>query len=253
MTLLSYNEFERAIQSGEVKDITPYLDRRAQTHGPYRTYLAKNGLFVDELTKLEDVSTICTLIDNGYAQEYYPKWKKHTSHHVRDSLASAGWYPEEFLRDGDRMVRANVLKKHPEYAFRLLDGTNYEFDAAKKVILNMAYITLELLEIFVRKADGRLEASYEEACQLKLAGLSVEPTVLERTMNARDLHQVGNVLWTRNFSIHQILVYTLAADKYNRPGTQEAFYALFDDFASAKGMIDCTYMMEMHIGKQRTR
>ena len=250
MALLSYNEFERAVQLGEVKDITPYLDRRAQTLGPYRTYLAKNGLFVDELIKLEDVSTICTLIDNGYAQEYYPKWKKHTSHHVRDSLASAGWYPEEFLRDGDRMVRANVLKKHPEYAFRLLDRTNYEFDAAKKVILNMTDITLEQLKVFLRKADGRLEASYEEACQLKLAGLRVEPAVLERTMNIRDLHRTGNVLWTKSFSVHQILVYTLAAAKYNGPGTQEAFYALFDDFASAESMIDCIYLMEMHIGKQ---
>lgn len=39
MTLLSYNEFERAVQLGEVKDITPYLDSRAQTQKGYWTSL----------------------------------------------------------------------------------------------------------------------------------------------------------------------------------------------------------------------
>ena len=238
------DEFEDRLDQGLITDFEPYLKRNAKTE--VRRRLAERGLCVEQLAKMEEVSVVCTLIHKGYAQEYYERWSKHTSPDIRHALARAGYFPEKFLRDRSKLVRAAVLKKHPEYAFQLLSYTNFEFRAAEGVIRRMPNLTREQLETFLKAVDGEDTNEMTEYYQLKLAGVTKEPSILETTMSAKDLHKLGNVLWMRALSVHQIKLYDEVMRHLISPDKIDAFYAAFDDLASADVLWECHQIIDRH-------
>lgn len=241
---MTMDEFEDRLDRGLITDFEPYLKRNVKT--AVRRRLAERGLCVEQLAKMEEVSVVCALIRKGYAQEYYERWSKHTSPDIRQVLARAGYFPEKFLRDRSKLVRAAVLKKHPEYAFQLLHYTNFEFRAAEEVIRRMPNLTREQLEMFIRAAGDENGKEMTEYYRLKLASVNTMPTALEATMSAKDLHKLGNLLWMRALSVHQIKLYDEVMRQLISPDKMDVFYAAFDDLATADYLWDCHQIINRH-------
>lgn len=202
---------------------------------------------MEQLAKMEEVSVVCALIEKGYAPECYERWSKHTSPSIRLALARAGHFPEKFLRDRSKLVRAAVLKKHPEYAFQLLNYTNFEFRAAEEIIRRMPNLTREQLETFLKAVGGDDGKEMTEYYRLKLASITREPSILETTMSTKDLHKLGNVLWMRALSVHQIKLYDEVMRHLISPDKIDAFYAAFDDLASADTLWECHQFIDRHV------
>ena len=241
---MTMDEFEDRLDQGLITDFEPYLKRTVKTD--VRCKLARRGICVEQLAKMEEVSVVCALIEKGYASEYYERWSKHTSPSIRHALARAGYFPEKFLRDRSKLVRASVLTKHPEYAFRLLNYTNYEFRVAEEAIRRMPNLTRKQLEMFIRAA-GDEGKEMTEYYRLKLASVTREPSILEATMSAKDLHKLGNVLWMRALSVHQIKLYDEVVRQLISPDNMDAFYAAFDDLASADVLWECHQIIDRHV------
>lgn len=241
---MTMDEFEDRLDRGLITDFEPYLKRNVKT--AVRRKLAERGLCVEQLAKMEEVSVVCALIRKGYAQEYYERWSKHTSPDIRQVLARAGYFPEKFLRDRSKLVRAAVLKKHPEYAFQLLSYTNFEFRAAEEIIWRMPNLTREQLETFLKAVGGEDTNEKTEYYQLKLAGVTKEPSILEATMSAKDLHKLGSPLWVKDLSAHQIKLYDTAIRQFLSPDTMDIFYDAFDDLATADDLWACHQIINRH-------
>ena len=241
---MSMDEFEDRLDQGLITDFEPYLKRNVKTK--VRRRLAERGLCVEQLAKMEEVSVVCTLIWKGYAQEYYERWSKHTSPDIRHALAREGYFPEKFLRDRSKLVRATVLKKHPEYAFQLLSYTNFEFRAAEEIIRRMPNLSREQLETFLKAVGGEDTNEMTEYYQLKLAGVTKEPSILETTMSAKDLHKLGSPLWVKDLSAHQIKLYDTTIRQFLSPDTMDIFYDAFDDLATADDLWECHQIINRH-------
>ena len=242
---MSMDEFEDRLDQGLITDFEPFLKRTVKTD--IRCKLARRGICVEQLAKMEEVSVVCALIEKGYAPECYERWSKHTSPSIRLALARAGHFPEKFLRDRSKLVRAAVLKKHPEYAFQLLNYTNFEFRAAEEVIRRMSNLTREQLETFLKAVGGEDTNEMTEYYRLKLASVTREPSILETTMSTKDLHKLGNVLWMRALSVHQIKLYDEVMRHLISPDKIDAFYAAFDDLASADTLWECHQFIDRHV------
>lgn len=240
---MTMDEFEDRLDQGLITDFEPYLKRTVKTD--VRCKLARRGICVEQLAKMEEVSVVCALIEKGYASEYYERWSKHTSPSIRHALAREGYFPEKFLRDRSKLVRASVLKKHPEYAFRLLNYTNYEFRVAEEAIRRMPNLTRKQLEMFIRAA-GDEGKEMTEYYRLKLASINIKPTTLEATMAPKDLHKMGNLLWMRALSVHQIKLYDEVMRQLVSPDKLGAFYAAFDDLASADTLWKCYQILSRY-------
>lgn len=237
---IDIDNFRHRLDQGLISDFTPYLKRNVKSH--VRCELAKRGLCIEELAKMEDVPVVCSLITYGYATEYYERWSKHTSPDIRLALSENGYFPEKFVRDRSKIVRAAVLEKRPEYAFQLLSGTNYEQDRAEKVIRTMADITLEQMETVVRKLGGLTLRS--GSYQLKLESLKAVPTPMEATMTPQALHRLENPLWARGYSLKQLEIFEGVERDLLKPNEMEALYAVWDRIAEAESLWDCKDILE---------
>lgn len=237
---IDIDNFRYELDQGLITNFAPYLKRNVKSH--VRCELAKRGLCVEEMARMEEVPVVCALITNGYATEFYERWSKHTSPDIRFELAKNGYFPEKFVRDRSKIVRAAVLEKHPEYAFQLLGGTNYERDRAEGVIRNMTDITLEQMETYVRKIGG-LDLRGEHY-RLKLESLRKVPTPMEATMMPQALHKIGNPLWARGYSLKQLEIFEGVERDLLKPNEMEALYMVWDQIAEAESLWDCKDILE---------
>lgn len=242
---IDMDNFKYQLDRGLISDFAPYLKQNVKSN--VRCELAKRGLCVEELARMEEVPVVCSLITYGYATEYYERWSKHTSPDIRYELSKNGYYPEKFVRDRDKIVRAAVLEKHPEYAFQLMSGTNYERDRAEGIIHNMADITLEQMETYVRKIGG-LDLRGEHY-RLKLESLKTVPTPMEATMTPQALHKIGNPLWARGYSLKQLEIFHEVQYDLLRPNEIEALYEVWDQIAEAESLWECRDILEPELIK----
>mgnify|MGYP003082191965 FL=1 len=87
-----------------------------------RVFLARMGRDVEALAGTLESDVLVTLIENGYAEDYYDDWRFHASSNVRKALASKGYYPERFIHDPSSVVRMAVIDAHPDMVNTVLGG-----------------------------------------------------------------------------------------------------------------------------------
>lgn len=73
-------------------------DVLANTGKRERMQMASDGENVEEIVAYDEPDVLVTLIDNGYAKEYYELWKTHEHGTIRYALALQGYYPETLNR-----------------------------------------------------------------------------------------------------------------------------------------------------------
>lgn len=224
--------FCNKLDRGEITDFGPFLQDDPDT---YAWALAERGLCIDELIALGDDELIAILIENGHATEHYEEWKYHPDRDVRKTLAEEGYFPEHFLKDRNQYVRAGVYRGHPELAYKGLTGTEHEQETVIEVFSELPNITLSELESVLPYAHGRYNGDPYDIKQKSLEAVS---SPLFATMTPKTLHQLGNPLWARGYSINQITIIEDIRVQYLRDDEIDLFYELFEQIACAKDRVE---------------
>ena len=227
MTELTYVELYNQIAQGIIPDLKPYIDKGEG----YRSVIATTGQYVDELVAYGEVSIITTLIQQGYAREYYELWKNHENARVRRALAAKGLWPKDYIYGTDDFVRSHVLGTHPEYITPGCDKSPAEWMTMKNVLEALPTIALGQLDMLLdaSKQPGREgDLASQDVYDLKRGSLIVKPTTIERTMLPSELYKMGNPLWARNASIKQIANMKLYESEARHEGNFKLFLEQFD-------------------------
>lgn len=209
-----------------------------------RIYMAKHGLYIDELIKLNDPRLVIELIRYGHAQEHYDTWKTHENGEVRKALADAGYFPHHFIQDKNKSVREAVLTKYPEYCGVLLKRSNTGHWKYIAQIIDEDW-ALDDIKTFLDAPvpDGMYNARIAHI-RTYYQAWTMTPTLVEKTMSRAQLFKVENPLWAYGQAIYRIqevqdLYERIKHDKQKK----NEFYKLFDELLDD----DTCYSTSCHI------
>lgn len=163
--------------------------------GERRVLLARMGRDIDALAQTLEPDVLVTLIENGYAEDYYDSWSDHISSSVRKALASKGYYPERFIHDPSSVVRMAVIDQHPEMVTTLLsDGNTENWRHVYDRVLEKR--EPEVIKQFVNNPIDTCYNTryYDTICEYAKA-LNIELTSFEVTMSPAQLFRMGNPRW----------------------------------------------------------
>ena len=152
---------------------------------------------------------------------------------MREALARRGFWPEVFIEDENRDVRAGVIMAHPEM-MRRVQNSEPEWDAVKDIIENDANVTIEDLDFFLSlPPHGGYEWKankdfYKEVYDVKRTALQTTANTLEATMKVVDLYKIGNPLWARGLTITQIRSLLSARNCAQIAQQEQTFVEAFD-------------------------
>lgn len=212
-----------ALQDGTVS-VEYCLQRKSKQD---RIYMAKHGLYIDELIALNDPRLIIELIRYGHAQEHYDSWKTHKDGEVRQALAKAGYFPHHFIQDKNKGVREAVLTKHTEYCGVLLKRSNeghWKY-IAQTIDENW---TLDDIKTFLDTPipNDTYNPRFIPIRTYYQARATV-PTLIEKTMTPLQLCKADNLLWTLPYSGNQVaLTNNILRDPLNNLTAEFIFSAL---------------------------
>lgn len=201
---MKLEKFINKLDNGEIKDLKPYIEKE---NVDILLEIAKRGLEVDYLLKRGELEVIETLINNGYASEYYDFWKHHSKQSIRETLAKNGFFRDEFIKDKKYPVRLAAAGMDPEYLMKLSDRTKTDTEKHEiaRRFRQMPNLTIDQIDFILQNAYSHY---YEDAFRLKREGTLKEPTVFEKTLSVAQLFTLNNPLWTIGLTvdtIHDIL------------------------------------------------
>ena len=157
------------------------------------------------------ITEICETIKNGEQVEKYEEWR-HASHRkIRQALAKAGYWPEQFVDDEEPMVRVAVLQKHPQYVHILL-GQPFTDSYVVGVAYKQETPNIEILKAISEHHKKEAKSDEPNIFDLKIKALETEPTALTLSMNTQQLFESGSPLWAKSLSM-QTISYLLSAVK----------------------------------------
>lgn len=156
-----------------------------------RVFLARMGRDVEALAGTHESDVLVTLIENGYAEDYYDDWCFHSSNRVRKALASKGYYPECFIHDPSSVVRMAVIDEHPEMVTTLLSEGNWRHIYDRVIEKREPEVIKQFVAALVPPINVRY---YDTICEYAKA-LEVELTPFETTMSPAQLFKMGNPRW----------------------------------------------------------
>lgn len=230
-----------ALQDGTVS-VEYCLQRKSKQD---RIYMAKHGLYIDELIALNDPRLLIELIQHGRAQEHYDAWKTHKDGEVRRALAYAGYFPNHFIQDKNKRVQKAVLNKHPEYCGVLLNRSNRSHweHIAQMIDENWS---LKDIKTFLDAPipDGAYSSRLTPIRTYYQAQTAV-PTLIEKTMSPAQLFKSESPLWANEQAIYRIqeVQNLYKRIKHNKQKTNE-FYKLFDDLLNKETCYTATCRIE---------
>lgn len=230
-----------AIQNGTVS-IEYCLQRKSKQN---RIYMAKHGLYIDELIALNDPRLIIELIQHGHAQEHYDTWKTHKDGNVRKTLAYAGYFPHHFIQDKNKGVREAVLNKHPEYCGVLLKRSNTNHWKYIVQIIDENWSLNDIKTFLNTPIPSGTYNSRLVSIRTYYHARTTAPTTIEKTMSPAQLFKSENALWAHGQTIYRIQeVQELYNQiKHNKQKKNE-FYKLFNDLLNNDTCYSATCRIE---------
>lgn len=163
-----------------------------------RYMLARQGIELERVIKMDGHDVILNLIYEGRQPEMYETWKEHPNEIVRRELARYGYFLDEYIYDVSNLVRREVIRAEPEQAFKLLAiPTDENLMLVRNWLVQQAHPNIELLEQYIQ--EPRAPHIYSDALQLKHKALTKPLTTFERTMTDAQLFKAGNPAWARDY------------------------------------------------------
>ncbi len=182
-------QIKRDIERGEY-DLEKCMSLR---NAMLRVELARHGHHVDMLAKRNEPRVLVTLIENGYAENYYDVWKTHENGDVRRALARRGYYPEVFIRDKNESVRNAAFKQHPEYIRELLSLRNWDDWMHIKYLIR-ENPTPELILPFVEMVSP-FGASENDVVHVYAKAYRTDINTIRATMTSKQLFILDDPHW----------------------------------------------------------
>lgn len=217
---------KESLQDGTVS-VEYCLDRKSKQD---RIYMAKHGLYIDELIKLNDPRLLIELIRHGHAREHYDVWKTHENGEVRKALADAGYFPHHFIQDKNKSVREAVLTKHSEYSGILLKRSNTGHWKYIAQIIDEDWALDDIKTFLDAPIPGGMHSERLNTIRTYYQAWTMTPTLVEKTMSRAQLFKVENPLWAYG---QPICIIHDVQDLYERikhnKQKKNEFYKLFDD------------------------
>ena len=198
----SYKDLDNFIKEVKNGDIDPLEYIKLPAHFEYIDELARHGIYVDELVKLNDDELTYTLVLNHHAEQYYEQWKHHPSQNVRYTLALQGYYPEHFIHDPDYEIKGVVTINNPHFIPQVINEPQM-LDDIIIAINRWKEFDPEIGRLVYNKAK---EAGEEEldGLEYKLEAMSHQPSIIEKTMSRQQLYTSGSPLWARDYTVSQL-------------------------------------------------
>lgn len=197
-----------------------------------RVELARHGRHVDMLAERNEPRVLVALIENGYAESYYDKWKTHENGDVRLALARRGYYPEVFIRDKNESVRHAAFNRHPEYIRELLSQNNWgDWIHVKYLIRENP--TPELIIPFV-EIESPFGAAKNDVITVYATAHQTKLDTIRSTMTSKQLFALNDPHWVLG------LPYTLAnilhqyRETLAEQGRVDELIAIYDDVFDGK-------------------
>lgn len=173
------------------------------------------------------ITEICEAIKNGEQSEKYDEWR-HSSHmKIRQALAKAGYWPEQFVDDEEQMVRVAVLQKHPQYVHILL-GQPFTDSYVVGVAYKQETPNIEILKAISEHHKKEAKSDEPNIFDLKIKALETEPTALTLSMNTQQLFESGSPLWAKSLSMQTISYLLSAVKQAENQGLEKEFISQFN-------------------------
>lgn len=231
---------KESLQDGTVS-VEYCLQRKSKQD---RIYMAKHGLYIDELIKLNDPRLLIELIRHGHAREHYDVWKTHEDGEVRKALADAGYFPNHFIQDKNKHVREAVLTKYPEYCGVLLKRSNASHWKYIAQLIDEDWALDDIKTFLDAPIPGGTHSERLNTIHTYYQAWTMTPTLVEKTMSRAQLFKIENPLWAYGLQLYIIRDVRGLYEriKHNKQKKNE-FYKLFDDLLDS----DTCYATTCHI------
>lgn len=226
---MDLKEFERQVLAGEITDFEPYFeDKEINYH--LRYVLAKLGIEVDRIIEMDGPGTILGFIKDKVHTDRYEEWKNHPLVAIRQELARAGYFEDDYFDDSDESVREIVIQNNVRKALTRMRSDN-DLAFIKNQLFNIVEFDIDVLSTYINK-EKQYAKKYQYdfndsvnniAFQLKLDAINHIPTTIEKTMSPYQLYASGSPLWTSELTAeeadavlkHTVGTCTLTEDEFN--------------------------------------
>lgn len=192
MTQIGTKEIEKIksdIERGDY-DLEKCMNLR---NAKLRVELARHGRHVDMLAERNEPRVLVALIEHGYAENYYDKWKSHENGDVRRALARRGYYPEVFIVDKNESVRHAAFNQHPEYIRELLSQNNWGDWIYVKTLIRKNP-TPELVIPFV-ELESPFGIGKKDVLTVYATAYQTELDTIRSTMTSKQLFMLNDPHW----------------------------------------------------------
>ena len=202
---MNLKEFEHQVLAGEITDFEPYFeDKDINYH--LRYVLAKLGIEVDRIIEMDGPGTILGFIKDKVHIDRYKEWKDYPLVYIRQALARAGYFEDEYFDDPDESVRGIVIQNNVRKALTHIRSDN-DLAFIKNQLFNIVEFDIDILSAYINK-EKQYARKYQYdfndsvnniAFQLKLDAINHIPTTIEKTMSPSQLYASNSPLWANNY------------------------------------------------------
>jgi hypothetical protein len=233
---MDLKEFERQALAGEITDFEPYFEDEDLNYH-IRYILAKNGIEVNRIIKMDGPGTILGFIKDKVHIDRYKEWKNHPNVAIRQALARTGYFEDHYYNDPKNSVREIVIQNNVRKALTRIRSDN-DLAVIKNQLFNLVEFDIDILSAYINK-EKQYARKYQYdfndnvnniAFQLKLDAINHIPTTIEKTMNEVQLFDVHCPLWVKPYTPNQISKILWTYKYVTKQGYTNFTQVLFETF-----------------------
>lgn len=173
------------------------------------------------------ITEICEAIQNGEQFKKYEEWRYASHMKIRQALAKAGYWPEQFVDDEEPMVRVAVLQKHPQYVNILL-GQPFTDSYVVGIAYKQETPNIEILKALSEHYKKEAKSNEPTIMDLKIKAIQTETTALTLSMNTQQLFESGSPIWAKSLSMQTISYLLSAVKQAENQGLEKEFISQFN-------------------------
>lgn len=256
---MDLKEFEHQVLAGEITDFEPYFANGSINYH-LRYILAKLGIEVDRIIKIDGPGTILGFIKDKIHIDRYEEWKDHPLVDIRKELARAGYFQDEYFDDPDESVRAIVIQNNVHKALTRIRNDN-DLRIIKDQLFHLIEFDANVLSAYIdaerqhaKKHKYNFNNSVNNiAFQLKLDAINHTPTTIEKTMNEIQLFDTNCPLWVTPYTPNQICKILWAYKYAIKQGYTNFTQVLFETFHEKEHSFEPKSLEDLVIRKLKER
>lgn len=164
----------------------------------------RNKTLSEIVKDVNEDQLILDLISYGQACDHYHEWKDHPNETVRLSLATNGYFLEQYIHDESGQIKYMAISKQPELINELLnEPTDHELKFACEYLYDQASPDAETLEKYLIAANIHTQEEpkdgKENALRIKYLAETSEPDTMAKTMTPAQLFTIDHPLWAKDY------------------------------------------------------